>query len=163
MTQQFKYSVSINNEVVFTTDSPTILFFYSSMRDFNELTHDDALIASDLAFNLYIKDNNATPIGHLSDFVGKHWRKLLEISYFDALDIFYKNYDSEDYSTVNDYTDEELIIEKEFYISVELKFDHLITAENKEEAIQIVKDTMLQDYGIHVEDSEIIAVEGGEE
>lgn len=49
--------------------------------------------------------------------------------------------------------------EKEYYISVQIKIDNVITAINKEEAINIVKDNMHEEYRFNLHDDEIILVE----
>lgn len=45
--------------------------------------------------------------------------------------------------------------EKDFNINVTLKFANCITAENKEQAIQIIKEQFKQDYNIELTDDEI--------
>ena len=93
-----------NDEQIFSTDSPTEAFFYYQMRSFNELTHKDAVLAASLAVDLYLKDQNPTPIGHLSDYVGKHFERLNTMdSRWDMLYDFYDNYENEDYEIVNQY------------------------------------------------------------
>jgi hypothetical protein len=48
---------------------------------------------------------------------------------------------------------------KDYRIVVKLELDNFISAENKKEAIKIVKQSFLQDYNIELEDSELIEVE----
>jgi hypothetical protein len=47
---------------------------------------------------------------------------------------------------------------KDYRIVVKLELDNFISAENKKEAIKIVKQSFLQDYNIELEDSELIEV-----
>jgi hypothetical protein len=45
--------------------------------------------------------------------------------------------------------------EKTYYIEVKLTFDNAIQAKSKKEAIEIVKESMVDEYGICPEDNEI--------
>ena len=100
--------VQYDGKDVYSTNSPMESFFYSQMREFNELTHEDAVRACGVAMTMYLKDENSTPVGHLSDYVGKHFERLDSMeNRWDMLNDFYDNYESEDYEIVNQYLKEE--------------------------------------------------------
>jgi hypothetical protein len=102
--EKISVHVMFDGEAVFTTNSAVEAFFYTQMRSFNELTHEDALKAKSVAMEMYLKDSNNTPMGHLSDYVGKHFERLEKMnSRWEMLDDFYSNYESENYDTVNQY------------------------------------------------------------
>ena len=42
-----------------------------------------------LVYNCYMKDSNATPLGHLTDYMAKHWKKIKNLDRCDILDKFY--------------------------------------------------------------------------
>ncbi|MCM1440800.1 MAG: hypothetical protein NC131_16600 [Roseburia sp.] len=42
-----------------------------------------------LVYELYLSDDNDTPLGKLCDYVAKHWKKLKHKSKYDILDEFY--------------------------------------------------------------------------
>ena len=101
---RIEINVTFDGVNVFTTNSAMEAFFYSQMRSFNLLKHEDAIKAVDVAMEIYIKDDNPTPTGHLSDYVGKHFSRLSKMSSkWDMINDFYDNYESEDYKTVNKY------------------------------------------------------------
>lgn len=50
-------------------------------------------------------------------------------------------------------------MEKEYIIKVDLKFTEYITADNKKEAVQIVKNTFFDEYGIELTNKEIISIQ----
>lgn len=98
--------VNEDGKSVFTTESPAEALMYTQMRSFNELTHGDALLAVGVGMEMYLKDSNSTPLGHLSDYVGKHFERLSKMdSRWHMLEDFYNNYESEDYEIVNQYTE----------------------------------------------------------
>jgi hypothetical protein len=100
-------TIMVDGENVFSTNSTAEAFFYAQMRSFNGLTHEDALKAKNLAIDMYLKDPGDTPIGNLSDYVGKHFERLLKMdSVWKMLYDFYDGYESEDYDVKNQYSKE---------------------------------------------------------
>jgi hypothetical protein len=49
--------------------------------------------------------------------------------------------------------------DKKYYIALQLKFDYLLHATSKKQAIKDVKTLFYEEYGITLNDSEIILVE----
>ena len=89
---------------VYSTNNAIEAFFYGQMRSFNRLTHEDALTALDLVMDIYLKDESKTPVGELSDYVGKHFARLKSMSsMWNVLSDIYHNCESEDYEIVNQY------------------------------------------------------------
>ena len=48
---------------------------------------------------------------------------------------------------------------KEYYVSVHVRFDNLLEAESKEDAIKKVKESFKQEMNIELQDEEIVEVE----
>lgn len=95
--KEVKITVEYDGENVLVTNSPAQAFFYSNMREYNELSHKDAVVAASVALEMYIKDDDGTPLGKLSDYVGKHFARLdVMSSVRDMLDDFYDNYQTDD-------------------------------------------------------------------
>jgi hypothetical protein len=93
--------------IVLETSSAVEAYFYSQMREYNELTHEDAIKASNIAMVMYLKDDAPTPIGSLSDYVGKYFDKLDKMNNrWEMVQDFYDNYEAEDYEAVNLYSEE---------------------------------------------------------
>ena len=46
-----------------------------------------------------------------------------------------------------------------YYIAVHIKFDNQVQADSKEEAISILRSMFKEDYGIELNDDEIVSVE----
>ena len=43
----------------------------------------------ELVYELYLSDDNPTPLGTLCDYVAKHWKKVRNKDRYDILDEFY--------------------------------------------------------------------------
>lgn len=42
-----------------------------------------------LVYELYLSDNNDTPLGKLCDYIAQHWKKLQNKGRYEILDEFY--------------------------------------------------------------------------
>ena len=71
---------------------------YDVAIDFMDRTHEEALSCAHLVQEMWLKDDNHTPVGHLCDYVAKNFKRLKNMSSrHDMLEDFYNNYESEDY------------------------------------------------------------------
>jgi hypothetical protein len=81
------------NNTLYETDSPTKVLFYCVCRDYGENTHEKTLPLIEIGFEMYLKDYNYTPIGHLADYIAtqiKDINKFKELTRYEQLDLFYK-------------------------------------------------------------------------
>lgn len=78
----------------YETDSPLKAFLYSTMRNFNHLSHEEALDATAIAVEMYLKDNNPTPLGNLADYVAIHYKRLSKLTRTNMLIDFYENFET---------------------------------------------------------------------
>ena len=94
-----KYDVKNDEGIVLATFTNAVAAWaYDVAIDFMGRTHEEALLCSDLAEEIWLKDSNDTPVGHLCDYVAKNFKSLHDMtSRYDRLEDFYANYESEDY------------------------------------------------------------------
>ena len=43
-----------------------------------------------LVYECYMKDSNATPLGHLTVYMAKHWKKIKNLGRYEILNKFYE-------------------------------------------------------------------------
>lgn len=71
---------------------------YEVAKDLCNRDEEEAIKCANLVYSMYMKDNNATPVGHLCDYVAKNLEKLEAMkSKWDQLEDFYNNYETEVY------------------------------------------------------------------
>ena len=89
MKVEIKYVV--DGKVEFTSQSPVMILFYDVCRMYGDRRPEDAIKAANLAHEMWLKDDNQTPIGHLADYVAENYEELEAMpSYSDMLIAFYE-------------------------------------------------------------------------
>lgn len=55
----------------------------------NGLEGEDLIKYISFVSDLYLKDNNPTPLGHLCDYVAQHWEDVQKLDRYETLSNFY--------------------------------------------------------------------------
>ena len=86
-----KITVECNNKKYqFTNTAPVYIFECAIENNFDKKYGEKTLMEFiNLVYECYMKDCNATPLGHLSDYMAKHWKKIKNLSRYDILEKFY--------------------------------------------------------------------------
>ncbi len=89
--KEIHFYVNYNNNIYkFETGIETMIFDYGISNDFDSKYSFKTLneyIA--LVKELYFSDDNPTPLGHLCDYVAKHWKKVRNKNIYEILNEFY--------------------------------------------------------------------------
>ena len=82
-----KFYVKHNGkEYEFENGSECLIFDYGNFWDIPE---SEILKYVEFVHNLYLKDNNPTPLGHLCDYIAENWADVQYKSIWDIFGDFY--------------------------------------------------------------------------
>lgn len=85
------FHVNYDNKVyTYKSDTEAMIMDYGILNELDRKYGIDALneyVA--LIYELYLSDDNPTPLGTLCDYVAKHWKKVRNKDRYDILDEFY--------------------------------------------------------------------------
>lgn len=82
-----KFYVKHNGkEYEFDSGAECLIFDYGNYHDIPE---SEIMTYVNLVHNLYLKDNNPTPLGHLCDYVAENWEDVLGKDKWEILGDFY--------------------------------------------------------------------------
>ena len=86
-----KITVECNNKKYeFTNAAPIYIFESALENNFDKKYGEKNLMPFiNLVYDCYMKDSNITPLGHFSDYVAKHWKKLKNLDRYEILEKFY--------------------------------------------------------------------------
>lgn len=92
MEQQAKFQVIYNGETLeFEHGAQAYIFDYALYGDIDKLGLNALKSFVYFVYRCYTKDDNATPLGSLTDYIAKHWAEIQEknTDTYDILANFY--------------------------------------------------------------------------
>ena len=86
-----KITVEYNNKKYeFTNTTHAYIFECAIENKFDKkYSHKTLMSFINLVYDCYMKDSNATPLGHLTDYMAKNWKKIKNLARYEILNKFY--------------------------------------------------------------------------
>lgn len=92
MKKQVKYQVIYDDKVYeFNTGIKVMIFEYGLNNNMDRKSVHTLLRYVEFVYELYLKDDNPTPLGTLCDYIAENWRKMTDpkLTRSDILEKFY--------------------------------------------------------------------------
>ena len=89
----FKYKIYKDDKHIITYDCPIKVLAYEIAVTYGGMEHQKALKYTNLAYQVYIKDDNDAPIGKLFDYIVDNYDEIIEknLTRSNILSGFYAN------------------------------------------------------------------------
>lgn len=79
-----------NKSYEFTSSTYAYIFECAIENGFDKKHGIKSLIRFvNFVYDCYMKDSNATPLGHLTDYMAKNWKKIKDLDRYEILEKFY--------------------------------------------------------------------------
>ena len=86
-----KITVEHDNKKYDFTNAAHVYIFECAVENKFDKKYNHKTLTSfiNLVYDCYMKDSNATPLGHLTDYMAKNWKKIKNLARYEILNKFY--------------------------------------------------------------------------